>query len=100
MNFGRFGHSVMIAAMAVVAAPAQAEHPYSYADLPGVRVAYVDTGGAGEAVVLVHALAGTSRHWEYQIDAFADAGYRVVAYDRRGWGDSIADPVTGEQPGT
>jgi pimeloyl-ACP methyl ester carboxylesterase len=28
------------------------------------------------------------------------AGYRVIAFDRRGWGKSLADPSTGPQPGT
>ena len=32
--------------------------------------------------------------------AFSAAGYRVVAFDRRGWGKSVADPATGPQPGT
>jgi pimeloyl-ACP methyl ester carboxylesterase len=80
--------------------PALAEHRYQYVDLPGVKLAYLDTGGTGEAVVFVHALAGTSEHWAYQVDEFANAGYRVIAYDRRGWGKSVADASTGEQPGS
>jgi len=70
-----------------------------FADLPGVRLAYFDTGGMGEPVILVHALAGTSESWAPQIKSFADAGYRVIAYDRRGWGKSVPMPATGAQPG-
>jgi len=37
--------------------------------------------------------------WEYQLPAFTATGYRVVAYDRRGFGRSVIDPA-GVQPGT
>jgi imidazolonepropionase-like amidohydrolase/pimeloyl-ACP methyl ester carboxylesterase len=69
------------------------------APLPGVRLWFTDTGGPGEPVVFLHANTGTSESWEPQIDAFARAGYRVIAFDRRGWGRSVADPTTGPQPG-
>lgn len=71
----------------------------AHADLPGVRLWYTDTGGAGEAVVFLHANTGSSRVWEYQIPAFVARGYRVIAYDRRGFGRTVIDP-TGVQPGT
>ncbi len=70
-----------------------------FAALPGVRVWYSDTGGRGVPVVLMHAATGSSRVWEYQLPAFRAAGYRVIAYDRRGWGRSEIDPA-GPQPGT
>jgi len=50
-------------------------------------------------VVFIHAATGSSRVWEYQLPAFTAAGYRVVAYDRRGFGRSVIDPA-GVQPGT
>jgi len=58
------------------------------AELPGVRLFYRDSGGSGPAVVLLHAGTGSSRVWEYQWPAFAGAGYRVIAYDRRGYADT------------
>ncbi|HEY7393114.1 MAG TPA: alpha/beta hydrolase [Bryobacteraceae bacterium] len=70
----------------------------SYAALPGVHLFYRDTGGNGTAVVLLHANTGSSRVWEYQIPAFTTAGYRVIAFDRRGWGRT--EVVPGAQPGT
>lgn len=70
------------------------------ADLPGVRLRYRDSGGGGVPLVLLHANTGTSASWAPQFDAFAAAGYRVIAFDRRGWGDSMADPATGPQPGS
>jgi pimeloyl-ACP methyl ester carboxylesterase len=61
---------------------------------------YLDTGGNGIPIILLHANTGTSVNWTRQIDAFAGAGYRVIAFDRRGWGKSLADPSTGPQPGS
>jgi pimeloyl-ACP methyl ester carboxylesterase len=57
-----------------------------HANLPGVRIWYEDTGGKAVPVVLVHAGTGSTAMWVHQIPAFAEAGYRVVAYDRRGHG--------------
>jgi len=72
----------------------------TYAELPGVKLWFTDTGGTGVPIVLLHANTGTSVIWENQITSFAHAGYRVIAFDRRGWGKSLADPATGPQPGS
>jgi len=79
---------------------AQATAAGRYAELPGVKLWFTDTGGAGTPIVLLHANTGTSESWEAQATAFAKQGYRVIAFDRRGWGKSLADPPTGPQPGT
>lgn len=71
-----------------------------YAELQGVRLWFVDTGGSGEAVVLLHANTGTTKSWANQLRAFSEAGYRAIAFDRRGWGRSMANPATGPQPST
>ena len=68
--------------------------------LPGVKLWFTDTGGSGTPIILLHANTGTSASWQAQAEAFSKAGYRVIAFDRRGWGKSIADPATGAQPGT
>jgi pimeloyl-ACP methyl ester carboxylesterase len=83
------------------AAPA-ADEPASglYAELAGVKLWFTDTGGTGVPIVLLHANTGTSAVWENQISSFARAGYRVIAFDRRGWGKSLADATTGPQPGS
>ena len=80
---------------APVAAPARE----AYAELPGVRIWFKDTGGSGVPAVFLHAGSGSSQVWEYQIPAFTAAGYRFIAYDRRGWGRSVIDPSSA-QPGT
>jgi pimeloyl-ACP methyl ester carboxylesterase len=69
------------------------------ADLPGAHLWFSDSGGTGTPVVFVHAATGSNRVWEYQRPVFAARGYRVITYDRRGYGRSVADP-SGPQPGT
>lgn len=66
----------------------------AHADLPGVKLWFVDTGG-GVPLVLLHPNTGTVAIWEPQMSAFAQAGYRVIAFDRRGWGKSTAEPAAG-----
>jgi pimeloyl-ACP methyl ester carboxylesterase len=68
------------------------------ASLPGVRLFYRDTGGSGMTVVFMHPATGTSQVFENQLNAFARAGYRAIAVDRRGWGRTQID--AGAQPGT
>ena len=74
--------------------------PGRHIELPGVKLWYTDTGGTGVPVVLLHANTFTSAEWAPQVQALSAAGYRVIAFDRRGWGRSEANPVTGTQPGT
>ena len=96
-----FTACVAFCGWAAVAAqnPQTAAAREGYAELPGVRLWYKDTGGSGIPVVFMHAATGSSRVWEYQIPAFTAAGYRIIAYDRRGWGRTLIVP-TGPQPGT
>ena len=73
----------------------------AYATVPGARIFYRDTGGNGVPVILLHAATGSSRVWEYQIPAFAAAGYRAIAFDRRGWGQTTINSAESQaQPGT
>jgi len=44
--------------------------------------------GIGAPVVLISAFPLTGQSWEKQLRALQDAGYRVIAYDRRGFGKS------------
>lgn len=64
----------------------------SFADIPGGRLACIDTGGDGVVVILLHAATGSAEGWAQQTPAFAQAGYRVVAYDRRGYGCTTTVP--------
>ena len=44
--------------------------------------------GTGRPVVLIHGWPLSGRSWENQIPALVEAGYRVITYDRRGFGAS------------
>ena len=48
----------------------------------------LDCGGTGRPVVLIHGWPLSSESWQAQIPALTTAGYRVIAYDRRGFGHS------------
>ena len=52
-----------------------------------VEIHYQDFG-SGTPVVLIHGWPLSSRSWEAQIPALVAAGHRVIAYDRRGFGQS------------
>ena len=49
---------------------------------------YFEDYGQGKPVVLIHGWPLSRRMWEYQVRTLVEAGYRVVSYDRRGFGDS------------
>lgn len=62
----------------------------AYVEIPGARICYSDTRGAGECVVLSHPASQSSLAWEHQLPALTAAGYRVMAYSRRGFYRSVA----------
>src|SRR5213076_1502533 len=88
----------LLICISFLAATAFAQGRETYADLPGVRLWFKDSGGSGVPVVILHSNTGSSQNWEHQIPAFTAAGYRFIAYDRRGFGRSVAE--SGAQPGT
>jgi non-heme chloroperoxidase len=53
-----------------------------------VRLHIDDSGGGGRPVVLIHGWPLSAQAWEMQVSVLQTAGYRVVAYDRRGFGRS------------
>ncbi len=55
---------------------------------------YYEDHGSGRPVVLSHGYPLSGKAWEKQVPVLLDAGYRVITYDRRGWGSS-SQPVTG-----
>jgi pimeloyl-ACP methyl ester carboxylesterase len=67
-------------------------------DVDGASIWCWDTGGTGDAIVLLHPLTGSGLVWPYQQPVFARAGYRVIGYSRRGfYNSSSGDP---QRPGT
>lgn len=55
---------------------------------------YYEDHGAGQPVVLIHGYPLDGHSWEKQAAALLKAGYRVITYDRRGFGQS-SQPTTG-----
>jgi pimeloyl-ACP methyl ester carboxylesterase len=88
---------VLICALALLAScsaketsgtPPNAAQPTSaFATYEGKQVYYIDTGGPGPALVLIHGWACDSRAWEAQLKSFA-ARARVIAVDLPGHGQS------------
>ncbi|MBG1245100.1 alpha/beta fold hydrolase [Nostoc sp. NZL] len=49
---------------------------------------YYEDFGAGQPIVLIHGFPLSGHSWEKQVAVLLDKGYRVITYDRRGFGDS------------
>ena len=54
----------------------------------GIGLFVKDTGGSGRAIVMTHAWPLNADIWDYQAARLSSAGFRVVTYDRRGFGRS------------
>nr|MBA3348703.1 alpha/beta hydrolase [Actinomycetota bacterium] len=74
--------------------------------LSTTKVHVEDTGGTGRPVVLIHGWPLSSAAFKTQMPAIQGAGFRAVAYDRRGFGrsdeprrgydyDTLADDLNG-----
>ena len=55
---------------------------------------YYEDHGSGRPVVLIHGYPLSGASWEKQVAALLNAGYRVITYDRRGFGKS-SQPTNG-----
>jgi pimeloyl-ACP methyl ester carboxylesterase len=58
-----------------------------------IRIYYEDAG-SGQPVVLIHGYPLNGHSWERQQRVLLPAGYRVITYDRRGFGQS-SQPTAG-----
>jgi len=54
----------------------------------GLTLVVEDHGGSGAPVILVHGLGFARRHWQAQVAALLEAGFRPITWDLRGFGDS------------
>ena len=66
----------------------------SQIDSNGLSLHYEDSAGEGRPVVLIHGWPLSGASWSEQVGALTGAGYRVITYDRRGFGESDK-PETG-----
>jgi non-heme chloroperoxidase len=55
---------------------------------------YYEDHGSGQPIVLIHGYPLNGHSWEKQQHVLLDAGYRVITYDRRGFGQS-SQPTVG-----
>ncbi|MGA8728086.1 MAG: alpha/beta hydrolase [Terracidiphilus sp.] len=55
---------------------------------------YYEDHGSGKPVVLIHGYPLSGASWEKQLPVLLSAGYRVITYDRRGFGKS-SQPTAG-----
>lgn len=66
-----------------------AEFKHGFAHTNGIKMHYVEQG-SGPLVVLCHGWPESWYSWRHQIPALAAAGFRVVAPDQRGYGQTDA----------
>jgi pimeloyl-ACP methyl ester carboxylesterase len=85
------------APMTPVPIPAQVPAKEGWAQFADTRLYYWDTGGDGQPIVLLHPASGSALNWGYQQPVFAKAGYRFIAYSRRGYYNSA--PYERDKPG-
>ena len=62
--------------------------PITLADPSAASISYSDSGGTGRPVVLIHGWPLDRRSWDSNVLALSSNGFRVIAYDRRGFGES------------
>lgn len=62
-----------------------------FVDSNGIRMAVYEQG-QGPAVILLHGFPELAFSWRHQLPALADAGFRAIAPDQRGYGLTDAPP--------
>src|SRR5262249_36496585 len=88
--------SSLVCALAIVAQSSALSAQSRFLDANGVRIHYTVTG-TGPAVVLIHGWGLNLREWTDQIAALSPH-YRVIAFDRRGFGKSTGDSDPSAEP--
>lgn len=62
------------------------------ADIDGITIGYDDEGTGDDVLVLVHGHPFDRTMWRPQVEHFSAAGWRVIAVDLRGYGESTVVP--------
>lgn len=63
--------------------------------LDSIPMAYADVGSGSEAIIFIHGLGGTHRHWQANLNALND-NFRTIAIDLPGYGASKLREVPGD----
>ena len=72
--------------------PAGTQFTARYLTVEGTRIRYIDAG-RGAPVVFLHGLGASMYAWRNNLGAVAAAGFRVIAFDNRGFGLSDKPPA-------
>lgn len=89
--------TILLAAASLVGVTLPASAQSGTLSLDGTRL-YYETVGSGRAVVLIHGFALNLHEWDDQIKALSP-NYRLIAYDRRGFGKSTGIANVFTEPG-
>ena len=75
--------------------PAGTPFVAQYVEVDGTRIRYIEAGSAGSrgTVLLLHGLGASMYSWRHTLGPVAAAGFRVVAFDNRGFGFSERPPT-------
>lgn len=71
--------------------PAESPYESSFVEARGIRLHYLDFGGSGPPLLLLHGVHGTAANFAGFAPRFSDR-YRTLALTRRGWGESESPP--------
>jgi pimeloyl-ACP methyl ester carboxylesterase len=63
-----------------------------FMEMDGERIHYLDSGGAGPAVVMIHGLGGNLLHFDYALAGRLAGEFRLILVDRPGSGYSTRAP--------
>ena len=85
-----------IVAVFVLVGFAAAQQPVSFATEDGVLIHADLYGDADRGVVLAHGGRRTKLNWKKQAQTLVNAGFRVIAFDFRGYGQSLAGRSGGD----
>ena len=72
--------------------PAGTQFTARYLPVDGTKIRYLDAGH-GPPVVFLHGLGASMYAWRKNLAAVAAAGFRVIAFDNRGFGLSDKPPA-------
>lgn len=62
--------------------------PYTKSENENDLKIYYEDYGSGQPIILIHGWPLSSKSWELQVPVLVELGYRVITYDRRGFGKS------------